>query len=566
MPSFKSTRRGRDLLPMLTCLSIRDVVLIEALDLDFASGLGVLTGETGAGKSILLDALGLALGDRADSGLVRQGCAQASVTASFDAPKAAINILSANDMQIESGEPLIIRRTVKADGGSRAFVNDQPVSAALLRSLGEVLVEIHGQHDDRGLINPRGHRALLDIFAKADVRGVAAAFAAMRSAVDALEAARDALADAERDREWLDHSVAELRAFGAQPGEEALLADRRSAMQRGEKIAGELEAVTDHIEGADGGLSQLRQAARILDRISEGHADLTEALAAVDRAIIEGAVAEEKLRDAARNLVFDPARLEADETRLFDLRALARKHRVQPDSLADLTAELTAKLDAIEAGGEGLSRLEAEKERTRTAYHDAASALSQTRTSAAAKLDNAVAAELAPLKLDAARFKTVIAPLAEANWGPHGMDRVEFEIATNPGAPFAPLIKIASGGELSRFILALKVALAEEGGAATMIFDEIDRGVGGAVASAIGDRLSRLSNSAQLLVVTHSPQVAARGDAHLLIAKSHDGTVTRTGVRALDEGERREEIARMLSGAEVTDEARAQAGRLLEAA
>jgi DNA repair protein RecN (Recombination protein N) len=549
---------------MLTSLSIRDVVLIEALDLEFGTGLGVLTGETGAGKSILLDALGLALGDRANAGLVRQGAAQAQVSASFVPPSSARALLYDSDLQLEPGEPLIVRRSVKADGGSRAFINDQPVSATLLRELGGLLVEIHGQHDDRGLINPRGHRALLDVFARADVAGVAAAYAAMRAADDALAAAKSALIDAERDREWLSHSVTELRAFAAEPGEEARLAERRAAMQRGEKIAGELDAVTAHVDGADGGLSQLRQAARILDRIAQGHAELTEALAAVDRAIIEGVVAEEKLRDAARSLVFDPARLESDEARLFDLRGLARKHRVQPDDLAALTNDLCARLDAMEAGADGLAALEREVTRTRASYRAAASALHDVRSAGAARLDLAVAAELAPLKLDAARFRTIVAPMAESGWGPSGMDRVEFEISTNPGAPFAPMIKIASGGELSRFILALKVALAEEGGAATMIFDEIDRGVGGAVASAIGERLARLSQGAQLLAVTHSPQVAARGDTHLLIAKAHDGVVTRTGVRALDEGERREEIARMLSGAEVTDEARAQAGRLLE--
>jgi DNA repair protein RecN (Recombination protein N) len=549
---------------MLTQLSIRDVVLIEALDLDFAAGLGVLTGETGAGKSILLDALGLALGDRADSGLVRAGCVQASVTASFDAPDQARALLVSHDLAIDPNEPLIVRRTVRADGGSRAYINDQPVTAALLREVGAGLVEIHGQHDDRGLINPRGHRALVDSFAKAVSAPVAAAFEDMRHAENALVAARTAVADAERDREWLTHAVQELGAFAAEPGEEATLAERRATMQRGEKIAGELDDVAGHIDGPNGGLSQLRQAARILDRIAEGHSGLTEALAAVDRAIIEATMAEEHLREAARTLVFNPAALDADETRLFDLRALARKHRVQPDALAALTEELTAKLEAIEAGGEGLAKLERAVAATRSAYHDAARALSTQRKAGAARLDKAVAAELAPLKLDSAQFKTVVELLPEPNWGPNGFDRVEFEISTNPGAPFAPLIKIASGGELSRFILALKVALAEEGGAATMIFDEIDRGVGGAVASAIGDRLSRLSRGSQLLVVTHSPQVAARGDTHWLIAKSHDGVVTRTSVRPLDDSERREEIARMLSGAEVTNEARAQAVRLLE--
>ena len=550
---------------MLTSLSIRDVVLIEALDLDFARGLGVLTGETGAGKSILLDALGLALGDRADSGLVRQGCTQASVTASFDAPPSALALLKDNDLDIVTGDALIVRRTVKADGGSRAFVNDQPVSAGLLRSLGDMLVEIHGQHDDRGLINPRGHRALLDHFCKADLAAVTGAFHAMRASEEALATARAALADAERDREYLSHAVKELSDFAPQAGEEAILADRRATMQRGEKIASELEAVTSLIEGADGGLSQLRQAARILDRVSRDHPALAEALAAVDRSIIEGSMAEDHLREATRALSFDPAQLEQDEARLFDLRGLARKHRVQPDDLAALTEEMATKLATIESGSEGITQLEARVERTRTAFREAALALSGARKAGASRLDKAVAGELGPLKLDSARFRTVVDQLPESGWGPSGMDRVEFEISTNPGAPFAPLIKVASGGELSRFILALKVALAEEGGAATMIFDEIDRGVGGAVASAIGERLARLSRSSQLLVVTHSPQVAARGDAHMLIAKSSDSVVTRTGVRLLDEAERREEIARMLSGAEVTDEARAQAGRLLAA-
>ena len=551
---------------MLTRLSIRDVVLIEALDLDFDTGLGVLTGETGAGKSILLDALGLALGGRSASGLVRQGAAQAQVSASFAPTIAALAMLADNDLSIDAGEPLIVRRTVKADGGSRAFVNDQPVSAALLRDLGSLLVEIHGQHDDRGLINPRGHRALLDSFGRADTAGVAKAHSAMRDADQALEAAIAALDTASRDREWLDHAVEELRAFAPQPGEEEQLAERRAAMQRGERVAADLEAVVDHLEGSDGALSKFRQAARALDRIAREHPTLGEAIAAIDRALIEGTVAEEQLREAARLLTFDAAVLEADETRLFDMRALARKHRVQPDDLAALTDQLAAKLGAIEAGDAGLAALQKRCAQTRADYNAAADALTATRIAAATRLDIAVAGELAPLKLDAARFRTVIAPLADTAWGAAGKDRVEFEISTNPGAPFAPMIKIASGGELSRFILALKVALAEEGGAATMIFDEIDRGVGGAVASAIGERLSRLSRGSQLLVVTHSPQVAARGDTHLMIAKSHDGLVTRTGVRRLNEAERREEIARMLSGAEVTNEARAQAVRLLEAA
>ncbi|MCC2981396.1 DNA repair protein RecN [Sphingomonas sp. IC4-52] len=551
---------------MLTALSIRDVVLIEALDLEFGSGLGVLTGETGAGKSILLDALGLALGARGGSGLVRHGASQASVTATFEAPADLAALLDENGIEAEPGEPLIIRRVVKADGGSRGFVNNQPASAALLRELGARLVEIHGQHDDRGLLNPRGHRALLDMFARLDTVAVNAAWQSWRSAETALEAAREEIETAARDREWLDHAVAELDALAPEPGEEETLAERRRTMQRSEKISEDLNALIDALDGSEGALSRLRQAARILDRISSDHPSLAEALAALDRAMVEASSAGDQVGEATRALAFDPRALEEDEARLFELRGMARKHRVQPDDLAALADELRARRERLEAGEEGIAALEAKASVARQAYAVAAQKLSKGRAAAAQRLDAAVAAELPPLKLDAARFRTAVTPLPEEQWGPAGQDRVEFEIATNPGAPFGPLIKIASGGELSRFILALKVALAEEGGAATMIFDEIDRGVGGAVASAIGERLHRLARQTQLLVVTHSPQVAARGAEHLLIAKRNDGVVTRTGVRQLTAAERREEIARMLSGATITEEARAQADRLIETA
>jgi DNA repair protein RecN (Recombination protein N) len=554
---------------MLTSLAIRDVVLIEALDLDFGAGLGVLTGETGAGKSILLDALGLALGARADSGLVRQGAAQAVVTASFDTPHDGgpiASLLAENALDIDPGEPLIIRRVVKADGGSRAFVNDQPASAGLLRELGQHLVEVHGQHDDRGLLNPRGHRALLDAFGRCGAGNVAQAYRAWRDAEDALAVARAEIDAAARDRDYLAHAVAELRQLAPEPGEEEALAERRRVMQRSEKIAEDMAALDTYLAGSDGGLARLRQAARVLERIADAHPALGEALAALDRAINDGALAEDQMAAARAALMFDPRALEEDEARLFDLRAMARKHRVQPDELAQLAEDMAGRLATIEAGEEGVAALQRGLAETRAAYETAADALSAERHAAAARLDAAVAAELAPLKLDAARFRTVVETLPDSQWGPGGKDRVEFEIATNPGAPFAALTRIASGGELSRFILALKVSLAEEGGAATMIFDEIDRGVGGAVASAIGERLSRLAQRTQLLVVTHSPQVAARGGQHYFIAKSSDGTVTRTGVIALDTVARREEIARMLSGATITDEARAQAERLLEAA
>ena len=456
---------------MLTALSIRDVVLIEALDLEFSGGLGVLTGETGAGKSILLDALGLTLGARGDSALVRHGAAQAVVTASFDAPASAIALLTENGLEIEPGEPLIIRRLIKADGGSRAFVNDQAASAGLLRDLGAKIVEIHGQHDDRGLLNARGHRALLDNFGRIDTAPVATAHRAWRAAADALSTARDQFDTEARDREWLEHAVAELTIFAPEEGEEDILATRRASMQRGEKIADDLQAIADLLGGSDGGLARLRQAARVLERVAADHEALGEALAAIDRAINEGAETQDRVDEAAAALAFDPAHLEADETRLFDLRALARKHRVQPDDLAALTQHLSERLERLDSGGAGLAKLERALAAAANAFAVEADCLTAQRSEAATRLDMAVKGELAPLKLDAARFRTALAPLAEDGWGAAGKDRVEFEISTNPGAPFAPLTKIASGGELSRFILALKVALAEEGGAATMIFD-----------------------------------------------------------------------------------------------
>ncbi|MEP3227263.1 MAG: DNA repair protein RecN [Parasphingorhabdus sp.] len=552
---------------MLQSLSIRDIVLIEALDLEFGSGLSVLTGETGAGKSILLDSLGLALGNRADSGLVRQGTQKAQVTASFDSPQADSKLahyLQENDIDVEPGEALIIKRSVKADGGSRAFVNDQPCSATLLRELGSRLIEIHGQHDDRGLINPKGHRNLLDTYAGVDGATVRRAFEDWQSAKSALETALADQEAAEQDREYLEHSVEELSKFAPQSGEEQELALERATMMKGEKLTGDLEAIRAAFDGSNGGLASLRAAARRLDRIAEDHPLLAEALQAIDRAVIEASEAEEKLNDAAHALTFDPQRLDDMETRLFDLRALARKHRVEGDALPQLLIDLETRLAAISDGGKSLATLEANVKAAQQAYVDAAETLRLKRAKAAKALDKAVAGELLPLKLDAARFETLLEPLEEDRWGANGMDRIEFLISTNPGAPLAPLGKIASGGELSRFILALKVALAEEGGAKTIIFDEVDRGVGGAVASAIGDRLSRLSDSAQLLVVTHSPQVASKGNAHMLINKSSNGTVSRTNVNALNDDGRRQEIARMLSGADVTDEARAQADRLLE--
>lgn len=560
---------------MLTSLAIRNIVLIEALDLTFARGLGVLTGETGAGKSILLDALGLALGNRADSGLVRAGCEEGSVVATFEfalLPVLVGEVLAGADLVIEPGEPLILRRRLRVDGGSRAFVNDQPVSVALLREMSPALVELHGQHDDRGLLDPRGHRALLDRFAGADGAAIARAWSEWRGHEERLAAARTALEAARADEDLALAYLAELTAVEPVEGEEETLALARADMQKGEKLAADLEDLRKVWDGSDAPLARLRDAARRLDRIAGEHPLLGEALAALDRAVIEAGEAEETLIAAGEALQYDAAELDRIETRLFELRALARKHSCHVDELPGKIRELRVQLEALDHGVADMGALERATAEASAKYAREADALHALRLDAAARLDRAVATELAPLKLDAARFRTEVAELGEERWSAHGRSAVEFLIATNPGADFGPLGKIASGGELSRFILALKVALAEEGGAATIIFDEIDRGVGGAVASAIGDRLARLANgggasgedAGQLLAVTHSPQVAARGGVHYLIAKSSVGTVTRTSVALLDAGGRQEEIARMLSGAEITSEARAQADRLLE--
>ena len=550
---------------MLRQLAIHHVVLVERLDLEFEPGLGVLTGETGAGKSILLDALGLALGARADSGLVRSGEEVAAVSAELElqAGHPVHAMLAEQGIAPDAGEPLIIRRTLKSDGGSRAFINGSPVPAGLLRDIGALAVEIHGQHDDRGLLNPKGHRALLDAFARLDTGAVTAAWAEVARLDAERDHARAEAAAAERDREWLEHASREIAELAPEEGEETRLAGERAAMQAGLKAGESLSGLDELLGGSEGALALLRQAARRIERGAADHPLLAEALASLDRSLIEASEAEDRIARAADALAFDPERLEQAEARLFEIRALARKHRVEADALAALGVRMGEQLAAIDAGGERIAGLDRELAAARERYAAAAQSLTRQRHEAASRLDSAVAAELAPLKLDSAKFRTAIMP---SEPGPSGTDRVEFEVSTNPGAPFGPLVKIASGGELSRFILALKVALAEAGSAAAMIFDEVDRGVGGAVASAIGERLARLAQRNQVLVVTHSPQVAARASSHYRIEKTHGPEGTRTIVRRLDSDERREEIARMLSGASVTEEARAQAAKLLEAA
>lgn len=554
---------------MLAALSIRDIVLIDRLELALAPQLCALTGETGAGKSILLDALGLAIGGRGDAGLVSQSAEQGSVTAVFDVAMdhPARAILRENGLDAEGD--LILRRVQAKDGRTRAFVNDQPVSIGLLRQLGDLLIEIHGQHDERGLLDAAGHRALLDLFGglegmAADVRR---RWAAVAEARDALAAHQAMLARAQAEQDYLRHVVGELDELSPVEGEETKLAEERIVMMSAEKVAGDLIEAQDALSGSGGLEARLSQALRRLSKAAEqvgGRLDAS--IAALDRTLVEAAEARDELERAARALEFDPQSLERAETRLFALRAAARKHNVPVDQLAVLAERFRGQLADIEGGEVKLEQLKKASEAARAAYLEAAEQLSARRIKAAAKLDQHVMAELKPLKLDKATFKTSVERMDPDNAGPDGLDRVSFLISTNPGAPLGALIKIASGGELSRFVLALKVALASQGSAPTLIFDEVDSGVGGAVAEAVGLRLAELAKTAQILVVTHSPQVAARAQYHLRISKSEmkaKGARVATRVDSLDEAERREEIARMLAGATVTDEARAAAAKLI---
>jgi DNA repair protein RecN (Recombination protein N) len=539
---------------MLTHLVIRDLVLITEVALDLGPGLTVLTGETGAGKSILLDGLGLLLGERADAGLVRPGARQASASATFAPPPnhPAFALLTDNGITADDG--IVIRRLVPADGASRAFVNDTPVSATLLKSLGRLLVEVHGQHDDRGLLAPRGHMALLDAFAGLSTAPVEIAAQALADAEASLADAEAARTRASEDRDFLAHALAELERLAPAPGEEADLADTRRRLQEGARLTHALDEIDALVSSSDGALSKLRNAARRLERLSDPQ--LAEALAATDRMLTEGETLEAALAAVRRHYPEDSNALEAAEARLFDLRALARKHRVQPDDLAQLTEDIRARLAALDATDTTIATLSQAVAAARETLAAEAATLSAARHAAAVRLDRAVATELPALKLEAARFRTRIEP---AQPGPTGADRVEFEVSTNAGTPFGPLTRIASGGETSRFILALKVALAATGTAGTLIFDEVDRGVGGATASAIGTRLATVARGAQVLAVTHSPQVAACGTTHLQVSKT-DGE---TRITPLVGDARTEELARMLSGTAITPEARAQAARLL---
>jgi len=560
---------------MLARLSIRDIVLIERLDIEFSRGLAVLTGETGAGKSILLDAFALALGGRGDSGLVRHGAEQGQVTATFDIPKGhpAARILAANgldDASVQDSCEMILRRVQLADGRTRAFINDQSISVQTLKAVGAALVEIHGQHDERALVDASTHRQLLDAFAglEKEVTALETLWEARRTANHALDEHRASMERAAREADYLRHAADELKTLKPRDGEETALAERRTTMMQGEKIASDLREAQEAVSGTHSPVPALAAAVRRLERRAANSPALVEpAVKAIDIAINALEEADQHLSAALIAADFDPAELERIEERLFALRAASRKYSTPVDGLAALAAKFVSDVALIDAGADQLKKLEATAAEADQRYSAAAMKLSAARNKSAEKLNKAVNAELAPLKLERAKFMTQVETDANSP-GPQGIDRVEFWVQTNPGTKAGPLMKVASGGELSRFLLALKVVLSDRGSAPTLVFDEIDTGVGGAVADAIGARLARLATQVQVMAVTHAPQVAARANQHLLISKDalDKGKRVATRVNALAADHRREEIARMLAGAEITAEARAAAERLLRAA
>jgi DNA repair protein RecN (Recombination protein N) len=557
---------------MLARLSIRDIVLIDRLDIDFGSGLAALTGETGAGKSILLDAFALALGARGEAALVRDGAEQGQVTAAFDVGRdhPARRVLADNDLAADAGaeDELIVRRVQFADGRTRAFVNDQPVSVQILRALGGALVEIHGQHDERAFVEAATHRALLDAFGGNEdlAAEVGRLWVECRTREAAVAAHRAEVERARREADWLRHAVDELGRLAPQTGEETALAERRAAMMQAEKSAEDLRATHETVSGPQSPVPPLATALRRLERRAAQAPTLIEPVVkAIDAALTALDEARLHLEHALHVAEYDPQELERIEERLFALRAAGRKYNVPVDDLAALAGRYQGDLALIDAGAERLAALEAEAQAAAGRYRQAAEALSAARRRAGAALDKAVNAELKPLRLERAQFSTHIEAESE---GPHGLDRVEFWVRTNPGTRPGPLMKVASGGELARFLLALKVVLADRGSAPTLVFDEIDTGVGGAIADAIGVRLARLASGVQVIAVTHAPQVAARADRHYLISKDAlaKGKRVATRVVELQADRRREEIARMLAGAEITAEARAAAERLIRAA
>ncbi len=558
---------------MLVRLSIRDIVLIDALDLEFEPGLTTLTGETGAGKSILLDAFVLALGGRGDASLVRAGCEQGQVTAVFDPPASHPAHLAAREFGLASKDELVLRRVQAADGRTRAFVNDQPATAQALRAIGRELVEIHCQHDERALVDPSAHRALVDAHGGllAQANDLRARYGAWQAARRALMEEEARIAKARADADYLRHAHTELAELAPQEGEEEALAERRLFMQRAEKVAADIRDALAAFSSDGAPAAEIAQASRRLERRLAQAPQLLEPPArALAQAVDALGLAEQALEQALAETKFDPAELERVEERLFALRGVARKHHVAVADLAKLAEKFAGDIAALDASEARLVALGQELAAAKAAYDEAALALSAARRAAAKKLDALVDAELKPLRLEGAHFSTQVTSDPEGG-GPEGIDRVEFWAQTNPGSRPGPLTKVASGGELARFMLALKVVLADRGSAPTLVFDEIDTGVGGAVADAIGQRLARLAERAQLLAVTHAPQVAARAGRHLRISKGAPAKAGKdkrvaTSVAVLAEHERREEIARMLSGAAITEEARAAAARLLEGA
>jgi len=549
---------------MLSHLSIRDIVLIERLDIEFQSGLSVLTGETGAGKSILLDALSLALGARGDQSLVRHGAKQGQVIAAFDVPRSHPVRVILQENAIDDDGDVILRRVQTLDGRTRVFINDQAASVTLMREVGRALVEIHGQHDERALVDTGMHRDLLDAFGglTGEARTVGEAWRAWRQAETALSKHRARVEAAAREADYLRASVEELTGLDPEPGEETELAEARARMMRAEKTASDIGDAQDVLSGPSSAVPQIASLMRRLQRKVGDSNHLDDIIKSLDEALISLDAAQAAVDEAMRASEFDPQALERSEERLFALRAVARKHNVAVDDLAGLRDRMAAELADLDAGAGRLVALEQEALAARDLYDRLAEHLSQRRASAAAMLAEAVMAELPALKLERAEFLPEILSGAEDR-GEGGIDRVEFMVRTNPGTRAGPMMKVASGGELSRFLLALKVALADRGSAPTLVFDEIDTGVGGAVADAIGQRLARLSQHIQVLSVTHAPQVAARANQHYLISKSGNDERVETRVSHMDSDTRQEEIARMLAGATITDEARAAAERLM---
>ncbi|MGR3615378.1 MAG: DNA repair protein RecN [Paracoccaceae bacterium] len=547
---------------MLRALEIHDMLIIDRLELSFQPGLNVLTGETGAGKSILLDSLGFVLGWRGRADLVRSGAKQGEVVAEFDLPTGHPAHAVLDAAGLPGGESLLLRRINTADGRKTAWVNDRRCSGDVLRQLSETLLELHGQHDDRGLLDPRGHRVLLDQFTDAGslLKACAAAWRAQSKARKAVSEKRAALDEVRAEEEFLRHAVSEMDALDPQPGEDADLDARRRQMQGAEKIREDIQRAHGLL-GYEGGEGALSEALRWLEGVTE-HADsaLDGPVAALGRALVELGEAQDGVARCLDLLDFNPHELEEAEERLFAIRALARKHDVIPDELGTHADSLRTRLAALDAGDADLFDLEAAQSQAEKEYDRAASDLSVARKAAAGTLDQAVMIELAPLKMERAVFETLV---TETDAGPEGHDAVAFTVATNPGAPAGPLNKIASGGELSRFLLALKVCLRGEETDRTLIFDEIDRGVGGATADAVGRRLASLAAEGQVLVVTHSPQVAARGEHHWWVEKRQSADTTLSTVTPLAGEDRVDELARMVAGDKITEEARAAARALL---